>query len=93
MKLFDVVTENEFTRIRELAPVAGAPAPSGAPLAGAPAAPQQDPQMQQKMMAQQALDRQKAKQELTTAIKQKQEEIAASQKQLQDMQKQLATMK
>ncbi len=46
----------------------------------------QDPQAQQKMMAQQALDRANQKKELQDAIKQKQQELA-------DLQKQLAQIK
>ncbi len=46
----------------------------------------QDPQAQQKMMAQQALDRATRKKDLQDAIKQKQQELA-------DLQKELATIK
>jgi hypothetical protein len=47
---------------------------------------QQDPQAQQKMMAQQALDRANQKKQIQDAIRQKQQELA-------DLQKQLATIK
>ena len=46
----------------------------------------QDPQAQQKMMAQQALDRANQKKEIQELIKQKQAELA-------DLQKQLAAIK
>lgn len=52
-----------------------------------------DPAAQQKMMAQQALDRANKKKALQDAIKQTQDQITQLQKQLQDQQKQLATIK
>ena len=84
MKFFDITNESDFLKIRELAP-AVAPGTPGAPLGAGPAptaAPAQDPQMQQKMMAQQALDRQNQKKQIQDQIKSKQEELAELQKQL-----------
>jgi hypothetical protein len=81
------------TRLGELVPT-GVTAPAGttpAPVAGAttmaPGQPvAQDPQAQQKMAAQQALDRQNRKKQIQDQIKQTQD-------QLQDLQKQLAAIK
>jgi hypothetical protein len=91
MRFQDVAYEGDFLKIRELAPTLGAPAPGAAPGAGATTmAPgqqvSQDPQAQQKMMAQQALDRANQKKEIQELIKQKQAELA-------DLQKQLAAIK
>lgn len=82
MKLFDLVTEAELGRLQELAPPV--PPPTGSPAPNTPPAGQQppDPQMQAKMMAQQALDRMNQKKAVQDQIKQKQEELAALQKQL-----------
>ena len=104
MKLSNIVSEREFSRLSELdVPAPGAPGASTigaapAPAAGAqtmkPGQPvQQDPNAQAKMMAQQALDRQNQRKQLQDQIKQKQQEIIDAQKALQDMQKQLATIK
>lgn len=60
------------------APQLGAAPPAAAPTPGA--AP--DPAMQQKMLAQQALDRQNQKKAIQDSIKQKQEELAELNKQL-----------
>lgn len=90
MKLSSIVSEQEFVRLRELTPpMAGIAAP--APAAGATIlAPgqqiAQDPTAQAKMAAQQAVDRQNRK-------KQIQDQIVQTQKQLQDLQKQLALVK
>jgi phage-related minor tail protein len=87
MKLSAIVSETEFARLQELdAPMLGA-----APAAGATTmAPGQqvaaDPQAQAKMQAQQALDRANQKKQIQDAISQKQKE-------LQDLQKQLAQIK
>ena len=101
MRFSNISRAEEFARLRELAPtMAAGPAPTaGAPTAGAPTAgapstspapgvaqATQDPQAQAKMQAQQALDRVNQKKEI-------QAQIVATQKQLQDLQKQLAAMK
>jgi signal transduction protein with GAF and PtsI domain len=93
MKLASIVSETEFRRVNELTPTgsmtqANIPSPTGSqPITTAPGQQvQQDPQAQAKMMAQQALDRNNRK-------KQIQDQITATQKQLQDLQKQLATIK
>lgn len=89
MKLFNIVSETEFTRLSELdAPMLGAtPAPSAGATTLAPGQQMaQDPQAQAKMMAQQALDKMNQKKQIQDAIKQKQEELA-------DLQKQLAQIK
>jgi hypothetical protein len=65
------------------APTAPAPVTPGATTVGQV---QQDPQAQQKMMAQQALDRANKKKEI-------QDQIKAKQAELQDLQKQLAQIK
>jgi hypothetical protein len=89
MKLSSIVSETEFTRLRELdAPMLGA-TPTATPGATTLAPGQQvaqDPAAQQKMMAQQALDRANKKKEIQELIRQKQKE-------LQDLQKQMATIK
>jgi phage-related minor tail protein len=86
MRLSSIVSETEFARLQELdAPMLGA-----TPAAGATVAPGQqaaaDPQAQAKMQAQQALDRANQKKQIQDAISQKQKE-------LQDLQKQLAQIK
>lgn len=93
MRFSSISNEAEFFRLRELAPTI---APGAAPAAAfaaptsqaAPGVAQatQDPQANAKMQAQQALDRANRKKEIQT-------QIAATQKQLQDLQKQLATIK
>ena len=103
MKFFDIFTEHEFTKISELAPVTAppapgmaptaAPAPGAAPAANPAVAATQDPQAQAKMLAQQALDRANQKKQLDAQIKQKQQDIVAAQKELQDLQKQMAAIK
>ena len=92
MKFFDITNEGDFLKIRELAPTV-APGTPGAPLGAAPAAgsaptvaPAQNPADQQKIMAQQALDKQNQKKQIQDQIKSKQEELA-------ELQKQLATIK
>lgn len=80
MRFQDLTQESDFLKIRELAPTIGAtpaPAPGGTVQQVA-----QDPQAQQKMMAQQALDRQNKKKEIQDQIKQKQQELTDLQKQL-----------
>lgn len=93
MKLANIVSETEFRRVTELTPTdsmtqANIPSPtSSQPITKAPGQPApQDPQAQAKMQAQQALDR-------NTRKKQIQDQITATQKQLQDLQKQMATIK
>jgi hypothetical protein len=97
MRFSSISNEADFSRLRELAPTMGAaPVPGAAPAAAfsAPSAQAatgvaqatQDPQANAKMQAQQALDRANRKKEIQT-------QIAATQKQLQDLQKQLATIK
>ena len=98
MKLSNILSEREFSRLQELTPtVASAAAPGAAPATTAPApgAAQatQDPQAAAKMQAQQALDRMNQKKQLQDTIKQTQEQIVELQKQLADQQKQLATLK
>lgn len=101
MRLSSIVSEMEFTRLREL----DAPTP-GTPTIGAPPVPAagaqtlkpgqpitQDPASQAKMMAQQALDKQNQKKQVQDQIKGKQEEIVNAQKALQELQKQLATIR
>jgi hypothetical protein len=92
MRFFDITNEGDFLKIRELAP-AVAPGTPGAPLGAPPpgaaptgSAPPPNPQMQQKMMAQQALDRANQKKQIQDQIKQTQEQLA-------DLQKQLAAIK
>ena len=93
MRLSSIATENDFSRLRELAPTMGAgttpaaafAAPSSSPAPGVAQA-TQDPQANAKMLAQQALDRANQK-------KQIQNQISATQKQLQDLQKQLAALR
>jgi phage-related minor tail protein len=87
MKLSAIVSETEFARLQELdAPMLGtAPAAGATTLApGQQAA--ADPQAQAKMQAQQALDRANQKKQIQDAISQKQKE-------LQDLQKQLAQIR
>jgi phage-related minor tail protein len=87
MKLSAIMSETEFARLQELdAPMLGAtPAAGATTLApGQPAA--ADPQAQAKMQAQQALDRANQKKQIQDAISQKQKE-------LQDLQKQLAQIR
>ena len=90
MRFQDVANEGDYLKIRELAPTV---APAATPLQGATAttlAPGQamatDPAAQQKMMAQQALDKANQKKQLQDQIKQTQEQLA-------DLQKQLAQIK
>jgi hypothetical protein len=87
MKLSNIVSETEFARLQELdAPMLGATPAAGATTMapGQPVA--ADPQAQAKMQAQQALDRANRKKQIQDAISQKQKE-------LQDLQKQLAQIK
>jgi len=91
MKFSSIVSESEFARIRELAPatLGAAPMPGAAPGATpAQTTPiqQQDPQAAAKMQAQQALDRANRK-------KQIQDEIKQTQTHLQELQKELATLR
>lgn len=90
MKLSSIVSETEFTRLRELdAPMLGTTPTTTTPGATTLAPGQQvaqDPAAQQKMMAQQALDRANKKKEIQELIRQKQKE-------LQDLQKQMAQIK
>ena len=98
MKLSNILSEREISRLAEL----DVPAP-GAQTIGAPPAGtqtmkpgqqvQQDPAAQAKMMAQQALDRQNQRKQVQDQIKAKQQEIVDAQKALQELQKQLATIK
>jgi len=90
MKLSNIVSEQEFIRLSELTPpMAGAamaaPATGSTTLAPGQQV-SQDPAAQAKMAAQQALDRANRK-------KQIQDQITQTQKQLQDLQKQLAQIK
>jgi cytochrome c1 len=98
MKLSSILSERELSRLAEL----DSPAPTANTIGATPAgtqtmAPgqqvQQDPAAQAKMMAQQALDRQNQKKQIQDQIKAKQEEIVNAQRALQDLQKQLATIK
>ena len=87
MKLSNIVSETEFTRLSELVP----PAPGAAPMASATAAPgigqaTQDPAAQAKLQAQQVQQMMQRKKQIQDSIKQKQQEI-------QDLQKELATIK
>ena len=91
MRLGNIIDELEEGYLAELdVPMPGA-TPTATPTTGATTlAPgqqvAQDPQAQAKMMAQQALDRANRKKEI-------QDQIAQTQKQLQDLQKQLAAIK
>lgn len=90
MKLSSIINEIEASRLMELDVPMPAATTSAAPgIAGATG----DPQAAAKMQAQQALDRAKQKKQLQDAIKQKQLDITNAQKELADMQKQLATIK
>jgi hypothetical protein len=87
MKLSAIVSEMEFTRLRELdAPMLGATPAAGAALGAATMAPgqqvAQDPAAQAKMQAQQALDRANRKKQIQDQIKQTQEQLANLQKEL-----------
>lgn len=88
MKFLDITNEEDFLKIRELAPaMPSTQAPqAGAQTLGSTQQVQQDPQAQAKMMAQQALDRANRKKEVQELIKQKQQELA-------DLQKELASIK
>ena len=87
MKLSAIVSEMEFTRLRELdAPMLGATPATGATTMAPGQQVAQDPAAQAKMQAQQALDRANRK-------KQIQDQITQTQKQLQDLQKELASIK
>jgi len=83
MKLSNIVSESELTRLRELTP----PAPGAAPMA-APAGTMtaQDPQAAAKLQAQQVIQVQQRKKAIQDQIRQKQQEI-------QDLQKELASIK
>lgn len=91
MKLTSIISERELSELEiglTPSPATGmnpAPKPGTTTLAPGQQV-QQDPQAQQKMMAQQALDRANRKKELQDAIKQKQQELA-------DLQKQLASVR
>jgi hypothetical protein len=81
MKLSSIVSETEFARLQELdAPMLGATTMASGQQVSA------DPQAQAKMQAQQALDRANQKKQIQDAISQKQKE-------LQDLQKQLAQIR
>jgi hypothetical protein len=83
MRFQDLTQEGDFLKIRELAPTIGAtPMPSST--TGVQQV-SQDPQAQQKMMAQQALDRANKKKEIQDQIKQKQQELTDLQKQLAEL--------
>jgi hypothetical protein len=87
MKLSNIVSETEFTRLAELdAPMLGATPTQGATTLAPGQSMQADPLAQAKMMAQQALDRQNRKKQIQDQIKQTQEQLA-------DLQKQLAAIK
>jgi hypothetical protein len=91
MKLSSIVSETEFARLREFDPVmTGTEMLGGEPTGDTTMAPgqqvAQDPAAQAKMQAQQALDRANRK-------KQIQDQITQTQKQLQDLQKELASIK
>jgi hypothetical protein len=85
MKLSAIVSEMEFTRLRELdAPMLGAtPAAATGSATMAPGQQvAQDPAAQAKMQAQQALDRANRKKQIQDQIKQTQEQLANLQKEL-----------
>ena len=83
MKLSNIVSETEFTRLVELdATMLGATPTLGATTLAPGQSMQADPQAQAKMMAQQALDRQNRKKQIQDQIKQTQEQLADLQKQL-----------
>ena len=86
MKFFNIVSESEFARIRELAPTTLGAAPGAMPPPGSALAATGDPQAQAKMQAQQVMDRANQKKQL-------QDQIVQTQKQLQDLQKQLAQLR
>ncbi len=87
MKLSNIVSETEFARLQELdAPMLGAAPTAGTTTMAPGQQVAQDPAAQAKMQAQQALDRANRKKEIQTAITQKQKE-------LQDLQKQLAQIR
>jgi len=87
MKFFNIVSESEFARIRELAPTTlGASPGAMPPPPGGALAATGDPQAQAKMQAQQVMDRANQKKQL-------QDQIVQTQKQLQDLQKQLAQLR
>lgn len=73
---------------QQSAPAAGSPAPAPTSQTG----PQEDPQAQAKMAAQQALDRKNQQKAVDDQIKQTQDQLVHLQKQLQDLQKQKATL-
>ena len=89
MKLSNIVSETEFTRLSELVPPTSGIAPmAGANTATAPGIAQatQDPAAQAKLQAQQVQQMMQRKKQIQDSIKQKQQEI-------QDLQKELATIK
>lgn len=90
MKLASIVSETEFNRLGEIAPVttsaSTAPLTPGATTLTPTQQVGQDPAAQAKMQAQQALDRQNRK-------KQIQDEISQTQKHLQQLQKDLAALR
>jgi phage-related minor tail protein len=87
MKLSAIVSETEFARLQELdAPMLGATPPAGATTMAPGQQVAANPQAQAKMQAQQALDRVNQKKQIQDAISQKQKE-------LQDLQKQLAQIR
>lgn len=85
MRFQDLTQEGDFLKIRELAPTIGAPSMPTSASPGAVQQINQDPQAQQKMMAQQALDRANKKKEIQDQIKQKQQELTDLQKQLAEL--------
>jgi hypothetical protein len=87
MKLSAIVSETEFARLQELdAPMLGTTPAAGATTLAPGQQAAVDPQAQAKMQAQQALDKVNQKKQIQDAISQKQKE-------LQDLQKQLAQIR
>jgi hypothetical protein len=87
MRFDQLFSEEEFLRIRELAPMATtmAPQPTGATTLAPNQPVQQDPQAMAKMAAQQAKDRMDQKKQIQDQIKQ-------TEQQLQDLKKKLAEL-
>lgn len=93
-RYIEILDEAPVTPMGASADQQAVAAPGAAPAAPPPGAKPvtPDPNMQAKMMAQQALDRQNKKKEIQDQIKQTQEQIKQGQTQLQELQKQLASV-
>lgn len=90
MKLSNIISESEFSRLRELeTPTSGTGAITLAPTQSI----QQDPAAQAKMMAQQAKTRMDQKKQIQDQIKQTQDQIKDLQAQLVQLQKDAAAIK